>query len=141
MYDVKPTTITKGNTCGAACMVSFLDYYDVKVTLEEMIKECNVTIAGSTGKTLMQVARNHGLTEMKAFKMDAEEVAVQDRPSICWWKYNHWVICCGIDEDGKVVVCNPSRGRYGMSMALFKAFYSGVALFSGEPGPDISKTE
>lgn len=132
MYNVKPTTNRHIPACGAACMVSFLDYYGVHVTMEEMIKECNVSISGSTCKDLMDAARGRGLTDIKAFKMDGDEVARQDRPSIIWWKFNHWCVCCGMDGD-KVYICNPNRGLFGMSKETFKAFYSGVVIFNGEP--------
>lgn len=132
MYDVKPTTSRRSTDCGAACMVSFLEYYGVETTLEDMIKECNIQISGCSAKDLMDAGRNHGLPEMKAYKMDAEELVRQDRPAICWWKYNHWVIFCGMDGD-KVVICNPSRGRYGLSASLFRAFYSGISVWNGEP--------
>lgn len=132
MFDVKPCTSINVSDCGAACMVSFLGYYGEEVTLEDMIKECNVSLSGSTAKDLMDCGKKHGL-DMKAFKMDAADAIKNDRPSICWWKYNHWVVLCGLEDDGKVVICNPSRGRYGVSPALFKAFFSGVALTNGEP--------
>lgn len=146
MFDVKATTSKASADCGAACMVSLLDYYGISVTLEEMVKDCNVKVSGSTGKDLMVAGRKHGL-DMTAWKEigrdeDAPEgarvidVAIldQDRPSIVWWKYNHWVICCGVDDTtGKVVVMNPTRGRYGVSKSLFNAFYSGVSICNGVP--------
>ena len=133
MYDVKPVTSPRTTDCGATCMVMLLDYYGTEVSLEDMIRECNTTIAGCTGADLMRVGRDHGM-DMLAYQMDADEVRRQDRPSIVWWKYTHWCICCGMDEDGNVVICNPDKGRYRMSPAQFKGFYSGVALFNGEPG-------
>jgi len=132
MFDVKPTTSKKAADCGACCMVSLLGYYGEEVTLDDMVKECHVSLGGSSAKDLMVVGRNHGL-DMKAWKMSAEDAIRNDRPTICWWKYNHWVILCGLDDDGKVVICNSSRGRYAMSQSLFKAFYSGIALSNGIP--------
>lgn len=131
MFDVKPTTSKKSTDCGAACMVSFLDYYGEIVTLDQMIKECNTSVSGCTGKDLLKAGRNHGL-DMKAYKTDAEDVITLDRPAICYWKYSHWIICCGKDESGKVVICNPSRGRYGVAESLFKAFFSGIIIVNGE---------
>ena len=40
---------------------------------------------------------------------------------------------CGVDDAGNIVICNPDRGRYRMSKSLFEGWYSGVALFIGEP--------
>lgn len=70
---------------------------------------------------------------MKAFQMDVDELIKQDRPAIIWWLYNHWVLFCGMNDNGKVVVCNPNMGRYSTSVGNFKSFYTGIALFNGEP--------
>ena len=70
---------------------------------------------------------------MVAFNTDAAELIRQDRPAIVWWKYQHFVIFSGTDENGKVVICNPDLGRYRMTAGTFKAFYSGVSLWNGEP--------
>lgn len=138
MYDVIPITSPKHVDCGPTCLKMLLAYYGTEVALDTLIQECNISIAGSTGKDLKRVGDAHGL-ETVAFRMDADELVLQDRPSIIWWLYNHWCVCCGLDDNGQVVICNPDKGRYRMSKGLFKAFYSGVALFNGEPGPDLSK--
>lgn len=132
MFDVKPVTSPYATDCGATCLKMLLDYYGESAELDQLVRECKTRISGCSAKDLVHVGKAHGL-DMVAFQMDAEEVARQDRPSIIWWKYSHFCVCCGKDEDGKVVICNPDRGRYRMSMSLFKSFYTGVALFNGEP--------
>lgn len=132
MFDVKPVTTSKATACGAACMNMLLEYYGDHTPFDDLYTELGTGISGITAKDVLRVGRAHGL-DMKSYKMDADEVARQDRPSVIWWKYNHFVICCGMNDAGQVVICNPSRGRYGMSLSLFSAFYSGIALFNGEP--------
>ena len=132
MFDVKPVTSPKPTDCGATCLKMLLDYYGVDVPLADLIKECNTRITGASGKDLNVCGRKHGL-DMVAFKMDAEELVKQDRPGIIWWRYNHWVVFCGQDETGKIVICNPDKGRYRMSFGTFKSFYTEVGLFNGEP--------
>lgn len=132
MFDVKPVTSPYATDCGATCLKMILDYYGETVELDQLVKECNTRIAGCSAKDILRVGRDHGL-DMVAFQMDAEEVARQDRPSIIWWKYSHFCVCCGKDEDDKVVICNPDRGRYRMNFSLFKSFYTGVAIFNGNP--------
>ena len=131
MYDIQPVTSPKTLDCGATCLKMLLAYYGEDVPLNELTQECNTRIVGCTGADLMRAGRSHGL-DMRAFQMDADEVVVQDRPSIVWWRHNHWCVCCGMD-DGKVVICNPDMGRYRMSVGQFRAFYTGIALFNGEP--------
>ena len=132
MFDVNPITSTRPTDCGATCLQMLLAYYSVDVPLEQLIEECDTRIVGCTGKDIIVAGRMHGL-DMKAYQMDAAEVARADRPSIIWWKYSHWCVCCGMDEDGKVVICNPDKGRYRMSEGMFKSFYTGVALTNSEP--------
>lgn len=132
MYDVKPVTSAKQLDCGPTCLKMLLGWYGIDVPLDTLTEECGVGLTGCTGADLLRVGRAHGL-DMTAWKMDAEEVARQDRPSIVWWKWNHFCVCCGMTEDGKVMVANPDRGRYRMTMETFNALYSGVALFDGEP--------
>ena len=133
MYDVTPCISQQASDCGAASMVAFLGYYGETVTLEDMRRECNVKISGCTGLDLKRVGNAHGL-DMRAWHAnDVDSVINTDRPSICHWKHNHWVICCGMNDAGKVVICNPSRGRYGVSKSLFSAFFTGTFLTNGEP--------
>lgn len=132
MYDVIPVTSKNQVDCGATCMKMLLAYYGEEVSLEDLIVECNTRLIGCSAADLMRVGKAHGL-DMMAYQMDAAELVRQDRPAIVWWKYNHWVVCCGMDDAGNVVICNPDRGRYRMSEGTFASFYTGVALFNGEP--------
>ena len=132
MFDVLPVTSPNPTDCGATCMKMLLAYYGTDVPLDDLVKECNTRIIGCTAKDLLRVGRAHGL-DMKAFKMDAEELVRQDRPSIIWWKYSHFVVLCGQDEEGKVVICNPDIGRYRMSFSTFASFFTENCFFNGEP--------
>lgn len=132
MFDVLPITSALPVDCGPTCLKMLLKYYGADVDLDALIRECNCTIAGCTAKDLMRAGNAHGM-DMKAYQMDALELVNQDRPAIIWWKYCHYCVCCGKDEKGNVVICNPDRGRYRMSFGAFASFYSGVALFNGEP--------
>ena len=140
MFDILPITSIEAYDCGPTCLKMLLAYYGIDVSLDELVRECNITITGCSAGDLKRAGDAHGL-EMLAFKMDAEELIIQDRPSIVWWKYAHWCVCCGTDDEGKVVICNPDRGRYRLTVGTFKSLYSGVALFNGDPGPDLSKQD
>ena len=133
MYDVIPVTSPKNYDCGATCLKMLLAYYGIDVSLEDLIRECNTRMIGCSGGDLLRVGRAHGLEDMKAFRMDAVELIHQDRPAIIWWKYSHWCVFCGQDEAGKIVICNPDRGRYRMPASIFDAFYTGVSIWNGEP--------
>ena len=93
---------------------------------------------GCSAKDLMQVGRAHGL-DMTAFKMDAEELIRQDRPGIVWWTYDHWLVMCGMNDKGDVVIANPSRGRFSIDQESFGKLFSGVSFWNGEPVQEIQR--
>ena len=131
-YDIEPITSPKPNDCGPTCLKMLLAYYGKDVPLDTLVEECSCTIIGVTAKELLRVGRLHGL-DLKAYQTDVDGVADADRPSIVWWKRRHFVVCCGTDEAGQVVVCDPDKGRYRMSKGIFRMFYSKTAIFAGEP--------
>lgn len=134
MYDVIPVTSKKQVDCGATCMKMLLAWYGQDVPLDELIKACRTRIVGCSAADLLRVGKSYGL-DMKAYEMSADELIRQDRPAVIWWKYGHWCVFCGQDDQGRAVICNPDRGRYGIDTGSFSALYSGVALFNGNPGP------
>ena len=151
-YDVKPIVSPKHADCGPTCLKMLLTYYDKAkdVDLATLSKECNVNIkrGGCTFADLKRVGNAHGLDVLcygdcedgtpGAIPWDG--VTKQDRPSIVWWKKYHFVVCCGIDDQGKVVICDPDAGRIRFAPDTFESYYSEKALFNGEPH-DLPKKE
>lgn len=139
MFDVKPITSKIPIDCGATCLKMLLAYYGNYVDLSTLIKDCDTKVVGCTAGGIKRAGVKHGL-DIHAYNISAEELIRQDRPAIIHWKANHFCVFCGIDEDGKVVICNPDRGRYGIPVKSFSSFYYGVALFNGEPN-DLPKAK
>lgn len=140
MFDIEAITSPKPTDCGATCLKMLLAYYGVDVPLAQLVNDCNTRISGCTAKDILVAGRLHGLNDMIAFKMDADELIRQDRPAIIWWRFNHWVVFDGVDDEGKVVICNPDKGRYRMSKGTFTSFYTDISLWNGEPH-DIDEVE
>lgn len=133
MFDVEPIMSKQASDCGSVCLSMLLTYYNIEINPDIVYKQCNVSAAnGCTAKDILKCGRDYGL-DMKAFKMDAEDVIIQDRPSIVWCDNDHMCICGGVDPSGRVVVCDPTYGRHLVKKQTFKNHYSGVALFNGEP--------
>ena len=132
MYDVKPVTTEHATACGPTCLKMLLGYYGQDVDLDELIRECGTKITGSTAKDLMVAGRKYGL-DLRAFKMDAEEICKQDRPAIILWKLVHFCVFCGVDQDGNVWICNPSSGRFSMPRSTFERYFSKICIFNGDP--------
>ena len=137
MFDVTPKTSPKTLDCGPTCLQMLLEYYGITVELETLIAECNVGLRGCTAGALRSVGNAHGLDliiyDDRSSPHLVDNLLKQDRPAIVWWKYNHYCVYCGKDSKGDVVICNPDRGRYSISVGSFKSFYSGVNLTNGEP--------
>ena len=133
MFDVTPITSAKELDCGPTCLKMLLGWYGIDVPLDQLIDECGTRAVGCSGADLLRAARLHGLGEVMAFKMDADELMRQDRPAIIHWKFRHWCVFAGCDTDGRVAVCNPDRGRFRMDPGTFAALYTGVAIFNGDP--------
>lgn len=123
-------TLVRGDTVEVPVTIRLRNGEDVD--LDQLIEECNTKITGCTAKELVDAGRLHELN-LKAYKTDLDGILSADRPAIIWWKYSHWCVYCGLNDEGKVVICNPDRGRYSMSKGIFKMFYTDVALFNGEP--------
>lgn len=138
MFDVEVITSLKPTDCGATCLQMLLKYYGIESDLDTLIEETKTGIIGCTMADLGKVGRKYGL-DTKYYQTDAEDVATFDRPSIIWWKYNHYCICCGLDEDGKVVIINPDCGMYRMSMGTFASFFTDYVMTNGEPASEPSE--
>ena len=132
MYDVTLVTSKSAVDCGPACLKMLLGYYGTDVSLDDLIAECGCGVGGCSGRDLLRVGREHGL-DMTSFRMDAAELIRQDRPGIVWWKYNHFIVFCGRDDNGGVVIANPGRGRFAIDPESFEKLYSGVSFWNGEP--------
>lgn len=139
MFDVKLVTTTKSTACGPACLAMLLGYYDTEVDLDTLIAECGLSVNGCTAKDMLRVGRAHGMDDFAAFQQTPEDLIRQDRPAIVWWRYNHWVVFCGLNDAGDVVICNPSRGRFAIDQQSFSVMCAGledgtvVTLCNGEP--------
>jgi len=139
MFDVTPITSPRRNDCGATCLKMLLAYYKIEVDLETLIKECRVTRKGCTLADINRAGRAHGLDMVSYEDGDSgnsvawDGATKQDRPCIVWWRKNHFVVCCGLDDDGKVVICDPDVGRYRITQGTFDSYNSNVFAFNGVP--------
>lgn len=142
MYDVKPVTTTHQTACGPACLKMLMRYYGQDIDLDALISECGVGVAGCTAADLIRVGRAHGLNALAAYKITTtESLLKQDRPAILWWQYTHFVVFCGLNDNGEPVICNPNSGRFPISVeTLARKFADGIAICNGRP-EDLIETE
>lgn len=137
MFNVLPITSPKSLDCGSTCLKMLLEYYGITVDLDTLIEECDIKINGCTAADIRRVGNAHGLDILiwddRQNPALVDMLISQDRPAIVWWKYNHFCVFCGKDDNGDVVICNPDRGRYSISVGSFKSMYSGVSITHGTP--------
>lgn len=130
MYDVKPVTAEHHTACGAACMKMLLAYYGIDSDLQSLIEELHIGVVGCTGADIIRVGNAHGL-DVKTWKMDTEGALAVDRPCILWWRRQHFVIFCGLNAKGEPIICNPSSGRFPISVEAFDRLFSGIVFSNG----------
>ena len=119
--------------CGAASLTMIMHYYKYFVPLEQARVDCGVSMDGASAKNIMVAARNYGL-KANAWRVEPEDLADEGPfPCMIHWGFNHFVVLCGQDDEGKIVICNPDLGRYRMSFATFSSFFTEICLFNGEP--------
>lgn len=134
MFDIKVVTSTAATDCGPCSLTSLLNYYGIDATLDDVKKKAPASLCGWSAGDILRAAKAFGLEETKAYKSDADSVIETEAPCICFWSYNHWIVYCGLDDNGRVVICNPARGRYSIDLDFFKALFSGVCIY-GEAVP------
>ena len=133
MYDITPVTTAHHTACGPACLKMLLAYYGHDAELDDLIRECGMSVNGCSAKDVLRVGRAHGLADMAAYREDADALLRQDRPAIIHWRYNHFVVYCGLNDKGEPVISNPGRGQYPIDVGTFATLYTGVALVNGHP--------
>ena len=137
VFNVNVVTSKHPLDCGATCLKMLLSYYNIEADLDVLRRQLNTRLIGCTVKDLIDVGKIYGL-DLKAYgntkeSMPVDDIFKQNRPAIIHWLYSHFCIYCGIDEDGKVVVINPDRGRLKVSKGTFRSFFSCTSVWNGVP--------
>lgn len=112
--------------CGAAALGMVLAYYDRKLSLEQLRIECGVTSNGSNMTMLKAAAQRNGLTA-RVFKMDSESVKEVQTPAILHWSMTHFVVLCGFDKRGAVIV-DPAYGKMRVGLEEFCGAFTGIVM-------------
>ena len=124
--------------CGAASLTMILAYYGKWIPLEQVRADCGVSRDGSNAKNVLKAARSYGL-QAKGYRYEPEMLKAKGTfPCIIHWNFNHFVVLCGFKGD-KVVLNDPAKGNYTVSMETFDQSFTGICLMfepteSFEPG-------
>ena len=121
--------------CGAACLAMICAYYEKWIPLEQVRIDCGVSRDGSNAKNMLVAARSYGMVA-KGYRYEIEDLKKKGRfPCIIHWNFNHFVVLCGFKKN-KVVLNDPAKGTYTVSMQTFDESYTGICL-AFEPSEDF----
>ena len=122
--------------CGAACLAMIAAYYGKWIPLDQVRSDCGISRDGSTAKSIVQTAREYGLTA-QGYRMEPERLKTCKFPMILHWGFNHFVVLNGF-RGNKAVINDPARGRITVEMKELDECFTGIAL-EMEPGKDFRR--
>ena len=133
---IRPILQMENMECAAACLGMILDYYGKKVPIEELRQECGVTKNGVNAAYLAKAAMHHGL-EVKAFRVEPQQLKTANLPSIIHWNMDHFIVLCSFSKKG-ALVADPAVGLRTVSYEELNIYFTGIVLeFS--PGESFEK--
>lgn len=113
--------------CGAACLTMVMSYYNKWIPLEQTRSDCGVSRDGVSAKNILRAARYYNF-KAAGYRLEIDELKQYATfPCIIHWEFNHFIVLCGF-KGNKVVVNDPAKGRFEMSMDRFDEGYTGVCL-------------
>ena len=123
---VRPILQMEKTECGAASLAMILAYYGKNVTLEEMRQDCSVSRNGVNAKNIVLAAELHGLSA-NPIRIEAKDVEGIELPAIIHWNMDHFVVLCGYNNRG-VVIVDPADGSRTVSYDEFDRSFTGIAI-------------
>lgn len=124
--------------CGAASLGMILGFYGAYYSLETLRAACSISRDGVKASTIVNVARQFGLTANGFKKETIDDLKSLTFPFIVFWNFNHFLVVEGLDSKW-VWLNDPAQGRYKVSHPVFNASFTGVVL-AMEPGEAFKKT-
>ena len=116
--------------CGAAALAMVLAYYGMWVSLEKLREECGINRNGSNANAILRAARGRNCVAA-GYRWTVDDllelIPEKPFPLIIHWEFKHFVVLEGIKK-GKAYLNDPAMGRRTVSLAEFRASYTGVAL-------------
>lgn len=113
--------------CVAASLAMVLAYYGKWIPLEQVRLDCGVSRDGSNARNVLKAARSYGLNA-KGYRYEPEYLKTNGKfPCIIHWNFNHFVVLDGFKGD-KVVLNDPAKGTYSVSMETFDQSFTGICL-------------
>lgn len=134
-----PTVLQyEATECGAASLGMILGYYGKNCKLTELRKACGINRDGSSAIKILKAAQKYGcVTGGKKYSI--EELFKQKPPFIIFWKFYHFLVVEGWNEEKTEIYLNdPAEGKYSVNQTEFDESYTGITLLVS-PGENFQK--
>jgi ATP-binding cassette subfamily B protein len=112
--------------CGAACLVMVGRYWGKRFSVNRLRDLANVNRNGASLRSLAAAAESIGFTT-RPIKASLDKLAQQNLPAIAHWEGKHYIVVYEVRRD-RVIVADPASGQRQLSLAAFKAGWTGYAL-------------
>ena len=122
--------------CGAACLTMLLRAHGHHAELSELREACGVSRDGVSAKSVVRVAREYGF-EVKAKRLEPEQLAELDGPAIIHWQMNHFVILDRWTPAGADLI-DPAVGPRRIDPEEFDKSFTGICI-AVKPGESFER--
>ena len=117
---------SEAGECGLACLSMALDHWGDSVDLRELRRRFPIALRGAKLRDLIACAAELHLGA-RALRLEVEELASLQTPSILHWDLNHYVVLARV-RGGKAVILDPAVGERRLKLAELSRHFTGVAL-------------
>jgi ATP-binding cassette subfamily B protein len=124
--------------CGAACLVMVGRYWGKRFSVNRLRDLANVNRNGASLRSLAAAAESIGFTT-RPVKASLDKLAQQPLPAIAHWEGKHYIVVYEVKRK-HVTVADPASGQRQLSLAAFKAGWTGYALLL-QPTALLKETE
>lgn len=112
--------------CGLACLSMVSAFHGYNTNLNEMRRLSNISLKGSTLRSLTELADRIGLTA-RALRIEVGDLRSLTVPAILHWDLDHYVVLKKAKRRG-IVIHDPARGHRVVDNRAVEKSFSGVAL-------------
>ena len=113
--------------CGAAALGMILGYYGKFLPLERLRVLTGVSRNGSNAKNILIGAETLGM-KGEGRSCEAEEIRTFLPPFILHWGFNHFLVCEGWDDKGRIYLNDPAVGHRSVTWEEFEEKFTGIVL-------------
>ncbi len=117
---------SEASECGLACIAMVASALGHRIELGELRRRFNVSLKGTTLKSLISLASAIGMTA-RPLRAELEALPMLATPCILHWDMNHFVVLKKATRRGAVIL-DPAVGERRLSLAEVSRHFTGVVL-------------